>query len=121
MKILSLLSFALVISFSVFAQISSDTTNSNRNKNGYSQPGNHQYYQMQDGKLVMYSHDVKNDVIKDVTLPNGTTITTTGKVTWKNGKTHTLQEGESIGMNGKIYNGNTNNHPMIDNADSSKQ
>jgi len=122
MKMLSLLIFALAISFSVSAQISRDTINSNRNQNRYSQPGNHQYYQLQNGKLVMYSHDVKNAIIKDVTLPNGTTITTNGKITWKNGKTHTLQEGESIGMSGKIYNGKMNNHHMSNsnNADSAK-
>jgi hypothetical protein len=92
MKILTLLVFATVISFSVSAQ--ADSTRDKNDQNGYSQSGNHQYYQLQNGKLVMYSNGVKNAIIKDVTLPDGTTITTNGKVTWKDGKTQTLQDGE---------------------------
>jgi len=129
MKNLSLLVFALVICCSVSAQTSDTTTMHRKHQNEYSQSANHPRYEMQDGRLVMYSHGVKNTVIKDVTLPNGTTITTDGKVTWKDGKTQTLQDGESIGMNGKIHmrnnmkNGNhekMNHHHMKNKADSTK-
>ncbi|HXR85250.1 MAG TPA: DUF6799 domain-containing protein [Hanamia sp.] len=123
MTIIRLLVFALMINFTVSAQ-NSDSTNHRRRQNQYGESGNQQWYQMQNGSLVMYSHGEKNAIIKDVTLPDGTTITTDGKVTWKDGKTHILQDGESIGMNGKIHTSNNGSNDgmkhMRNNSDSTK-
>ena len=103
MKILSLLLIAFAISFSASAQTNMDTTHP-RTHHKYSKTNmNHERYFMKDGKLMSDKNGTKTDVTNDVTLSNGTTITTDGKVTWKNGKTQTLQNGEMIDMNGKIH------------------
>lgn len=103
MKILSLLVIAFAISFSASAQ-NMDTTH-HRTHHQYSKTNmNHERYIMKDGKLMSDKNGTKTDVTNDVTLSNGTTITTDGKVTWKSGKTQTLQNGEMIDMNGKIHN-----------------
>lgn len=114
MKILSLLVIAFAISFSASAQTNMDTTAHHRTHHQYSKTSmNHERYMMKDGKLMMDKNGKKTDVTKDVTLSNGTTITTDGKVTWKNGKTQTLHNGEVIDMNGKIHNWNSSNtHKM---------
>lgn len=86
---------------------------------------------MKDGKLMSDKNGTKTDVTNDVTLSNGTKITTDGKVTWKNGKTQTLQNGEVIDMNGKIHNWNSGkthkmtthhsqHHTMKNNSDSTR-
>lgn len=123
MKILSFLIISLIINFTVSAQSSKDSSMDQNHQNANSQPQHDQYYQMQNGKLVMYSHGVKNALIMDVTLPDGTTITTDGKVTWKNRKTQTLQDGESIDMSGKIQHLNKTqmNNQDRNSADSSIQ
>lgn len=114
MKILSVLIFAFAISFSASAQNSQDTTH-RKMHHQYSQSTIHERYIMKDGKLMKDKNGVKTAVTNDVTLNNGTTITTDGKVTWKNGKTQTLQNAEMISMNGKIYNGKNNsmNHTAM--------
>jgi hypothetical protein len=131
MKILSLLAIAFVISCSASAQTTSDTTIHHRTHHQYSKTnGNHERYVMQNGKLMSDKNGTKTDVTNDVTLSNGTTITTDGKVTWKSGKTQTLQNGEMIDMNGKIHNWNSNHkmtthhttthHNMKNNPDSTR-
>lgn len=51
----------------------------------------------------MDKNGAKSAVSQDVTLSNGTTITTDGKITWKDGKTETLKEDQWVGMNGKVH------------------
>jgi len=113
MKILSLLVIAFAIGFSASAQTTSDTTMHHRNHHQYSKTNtNHERYMMKNGKLISDKNGTKTDVTNDVTLSNGTTITPDGKVTWKNGKTQTLQNGEVVDMNGKIHNWKSSTHSM---------
>lgn len=133
MKILSLLAIAFAISFSASAQTNMDTTTHHRTHHQYSKTNmNHERYMMKDGKLMSDKNGTKTDVTNDVTLSNGTTITTDGKVTWKNGKTQTLENGEVIDMNGKIHNWKSSNthkmtthhsthHTMKNSADSTRE
>jgi hypothetical protein len=130
MKNLSLLIIAFAFCFSASAQTTGDTTH-HRTHHQYSQTKHTEHYVMQDGKLMMDKNGTMNAVNSDVTLSNGTTITTDGKVTWKNGKTQTLQNGERISTNGKIWgnmhsshssthtrSSSTHMHKMKNNADS---
>ena len=62
-----------------------------------------EYVLMQNGKLMV----VKNGAIKlldnDMILPGGATIIADGTVKSKDGSTLQLQEGDMIGMDGKIW------------------
>jgi hypothetical protein len=107
MKILSLLLIACAFSFTASAQSMQDTTH-HRKHNGYSQSANHQWYTFKDGSLMMNNKGTMTPVTSDVTLSNGTTISTSGKVTWKNGKSQTLENGEMVDGNGKIHKGRKN-------------
>lgn len=130
MKILSLLIVAIAISFTASAQTSMDTTHHKTHHQYTKTHMNHERYIMKDGKLMSDKNGTKTDITNDVTLSNGTTITTDGKVTWKNGKTQTLQNGEMIDMNGKIHNWSSNKthkmtthhntHNMRNRADSTR-
>jgi cytoskeletal protein RodZ len=132
MKILSLFAIAIAISFSASAQTTTDTTTHHKTHHQYSNTStNHERYMMKNGKLMSEKNGTNTDVTNDVTLSNGTTITTDGKVTWKNGKSQTLQNGEMVDMNGKIHNWSsssthkmtthhTGHHNMSNNADSTK-
>ena len=102
MKNLSLLIIAFAFCCTASAQSTSDTTH-HRTHHQYSQTKNSEHYVMQDGKLMMDKNGTMSAVNSDVTLSNGTTITTDGKVTWKSGKTQTLENGERIGSNGHIW------------------
>jgi len=102
MKTLSLLIVAFALSFSVSAQTSSSTTNS-KTQSGYHN-ANHENYVLKDGKLMQWKDHKENTVTQDVTLSNGTMISTDGKVTWKDGKSQTLTDGQMVDMNGKIHN-----------------
>ncbi len=128
MKILSLLIIAFAISFTASAQNSMDTTHHTRTHHYTKTNMNHERYVMKNGKLMSDMNGTKTDVTNDVTLSNGTTITTDGKVTWKNGKTETLKNGEMVDMNGKIHNWSSSgshkmtahHHNMSNRTDSSK-
>lgn len=111
MKNVSLLIIALVFCFSASAQTTGDTTH-HKMHNQYSQSKNNEHYMLQNGKLMMDRNGTMSAVTNDVTLSNGTMITTDGKVTWKNGKTQTLQNGESIGTNGRIWGNNMKKNKM---------
>lgn len=104
MKILSLLMIACALSFSASAQTMSDTTH-HKMHHEYSKSGNHQWYTFKDGSLMMKNNGKMMPVASDVTLSNGTTISTTGKVTWKDGKSQMLENGEMVDGNGKIHKG----------------
>lgn len=104
MKNLFLLFAAFAISIGVSAQTTNPTTTSKMH-NGYSQK-NHDGYSYNNGKLMMSKSGTNSDVTQDATLNNGTTISTNGTVTWKNGKTQTLKEGDWVDMNGKVHSKN---------------
>lgn len=110
MKFLSLMIIACAFALSASAQQTMDSTH-HRNRNEYSKSNSqHGWYYMKDGKLMSNRNGTSTAITNDVTLNNGTTITSDGKVTWKDGKTETLQNGERIDMNGKIHKWNNSNH-----------
>lgn len=103
MKTVSLLFVALAFAFSASAQSMSDTTHKKMQHHEYSQSHNMTSYMMKDGKLMMNKSGTMSAVTSDVTLANGTTITPDGKVTWKDGKSQTLQNGEKVSSAGKVW------------------
>jgi len=107
MKTISLFLVAIAFCFSASAQVNNEA-NLPQKHHQNAQSNNHNYYTMQNGKLMMSNNGTMSAVDNDVTLSNGTTISTTGKVTWKSGKTENLQNGERIGSSGKIW-GETHN------------
>ncbi|HET7116387.1 MAG TPA: DUF6799 domain-containing protein [Hanamia sp.] len=102
MKNLSLMVIAVAISISASAQTKTESTPRQMNKTEH----NHskwEAYMLKDGKLMLMKDGKESAVTQDVKLSDGTTISTDGKVTWKDGKTETLKTDEWIGMNGKIH------------------
>lgn len=102
MKNLSLLILAVAISIGASAQTKTEATPQQMNKTEH----NHskwEAYMMKDGKLMLMKDGKESAVTQDVALSNGTTISTDGKVAWKDGKTETLKEDEWLGMDGKIH------------------
>ena len=57
---------------------------------------------MEDGKMIVYKNGKSSKMESDMTLSNGTMVSTDGSVKLKNGKTVMLKNGESIGLNGKM-------------------
>lgn len=114
MKTLCLLFVAFAISIGASAQVKQDTMHS-KTHNELSRK-NHDMYSLRNGKITMSKNGTQSDVTQDATLDNGTTISPEGKVTWKNGKTETLKEGDWVDMNGKVHSkkmktGNWSNKP----------
>lgn len=110
MKTITLFVVAIAFCFSASAQVSH---NANPPKKHHQMThSSHSYYTMQNGKLMMSNNGTMSAVTNDVTLSNGTTISTDGKVTWKNGKTEDLQNGQRIGSNGKIWSKTQNKGKM---------
>lgn len=60
------------------------------------------YVLMKDGKMHLVKGGNITSLVNDLTLPNGTTISTTGTVKSSEGTTLQLKEGEKIDMDGKI-------------------
>ena len=110
MKNLGLMIIAIAFCFSASAQTTSDTSH-HKMHHQYSQTS-HEHYVMKDGKLMMDKNGTMTAVDNDVTLSNGTTISTDGKVTWKDGKSQTLKNGEIVSTNGKIWGGKMNKSNM---------
>lgn len=57
---------------------------------------------MKDGKLATMTKDGITPLTKDLTLTNGTVISTKGIVTAKDGSTITLTNGQAVDMDGKL-------------------
>lgn len=55
---------------------------------------------MKDGKMVAMKDGVKAEMTGDMTLKNGTKVTSTGTVTNSDGKTWTLKDGDFIDVDG---------------------
>jgi hypothetical protein len=102
MKNLSLLFVAIAISIGASAQKMNSTDTTPKMNHEYSQK-NHDGYSFNNGKLMMNKNGTNSAVTQDATLTNGTTISNNGTVTWKNGKTQTLKEGDWVDMNGKVH------------------
>jgi len=101
MKNLCLLLVAFLISIGASAQTKS-TTSPSKTHHEYSQK-THEMYVFKDGKLMMSKNGKESEVTQDVTLSNGTTIATDGKITWKDGKSEMLKNDEWVSMNGKVH------------------
>lgn len=59
-------------------------------------------YMMKSGKVVMIKDGKVTTLDKEVTLENGTTITTNGSILQMDGTKATLKEGEHVDMTGKM-------------------
>jgi hypothetical protein len=60
------------------------------------------YVMMKKGQLLEVQHGRQTPVKRNITLVNGTTIHTNGKIDDSNGKTKWLKNGQYIMMDGKI-------------------
>ena len=119
MKNLFLLFATIAISIGTSAQKMNPATTTRPMQNENAQKS-HDMYAYKNGKLMMDKNGTNSDVTQNATLANGTTITTDGKVTWKNGKTQTLKEGDWVDMNGKIHTKKMkSSHTWKNNLDSS--
>jgi hypothetical protein len=113
MKSISLLIFVFLLSWSAMAQINTDSTNGSMNKNNATMNNRdsksvHEFYAMRNGKLVKIKNKIKTDQTDNVTLDDGTIISSNGQVQHKDGTTEMLKEGEWIDDSGKIHEGRMN-------------
>lgn len=118
MKKLSLVITAVCLSIGVYAQ--TDTTGTPRDMNNSKMPPQTQEnsatgtksqtmirqhpdgYMLKSGKVVMIKDGKVTTIDKDITLENGTTITTNGSILQMDGTKATLKEGEHIDLTGKM-------------------
>jgi hypothetical protein len=118
MKNISLLLFAILLSFGAMAQVTDSTMNNNNNNatmdnsntkvDGDETKTVNEFYAFKDGKLIKVKNKVKTEQKDNVTLSNGTQISSTGTIQYSDGTTATLKEGEWIDDNGKIHQGRMN-------------
>lgn len=59
-------------------------------------------YLMQDGKMYVVKNGEAAQMAENVTLENGTVVTTEGKVTPKEGEAVTLKDGQYVDLQGNI-------------------
>lgn len=62
------------------------------------------YLTLQDGKMMIAKDGKLMSMERDVTLSNGTAISTAGKVTTKDGKSFQLKNADVMDMNGILTN-----------------
>jgi hypothetical protein len=117
MKNISLLVFAILLSFGAMAQVTDSTMNNNNNAtmnnsntkvDGDETKTVNEFYAFKDGKLVKVKNKVKTEQKDNVTLSNGTQISSNGTIQYSDGTTATLKEGEWIDDKGKIHQGRMN-------------
>ena len=118
MKNISLLLFAILLSFGAMAQVTDSTMNNNNNNatmdnsntkvDGDETKTVNEFYAFKDGKLIKVKNKVKTEQKDNVTLSNGTQISSNGTIQYSDGTTATLKEGEWIDDNGKIHQGRMN-------------
>jgi hypothetical protein len=86
--------------------------NSNTKVDGDETKTVNEFYAFKDGKLVKVKNKVKTEQKDNVTLSNGTQISSNGTVQYSDGTTATLKEGEWIDDQGKIHQGRMNKMNM---------
>lgn len=99
MKKILILIFAIVLSFGVSAQTTSDS------KDSISVPPNlknHTEYLKKDGMMYIIKDGFKTQLTKDVILSNETIIMTIGEVKNPDGSTVRLNDGQYANENGEI-------------------
>lgn len=57
---------------------------------------------MENGKMVVMKEGKVSDMSSDMTMSNGTVVSSDGKVMMKDGSTKMLKDGESVYMDGKM-------------------
>jgi hypothetical protein len=57
---------------------------------------------MQKGRIILTELGISNPLLADKTLINGTTISTTGLVTAKDGTTTQINEGDHVSLSGRL-------------------
>ena len=127
MKNISLLLFAILLSFGAMAQVTDSTMNNNNNNatmdnsntkvDGDETKTVNEFYAFKDGKLIKVKNKVKTEQKDNVTLSNGTQISSNGTIQYSDGTTATLKEGEWIDDNGKIHQGRMNKDDKNWNSD----
>ena len=107
MNIKFLAAILAIFSVLVFGCTQASTTGKVIAKNEKSMEGqeammSEEGFEMKDGKMIMVNEKTKSmsAMEKDMTLNDGTKVTTLGKVTRKDGTAFILKEGESIWMDG---------------------
>lgn len=59
---------------------------------------------MKDGKMMIKKDGKKMIMDKDITMADGTMVSTKGKVTMKNGTSMMMKDGDKMDMNGMMMN-----------------
>ena len=97
MKKLVMLATATAFSFGVMAQ-------DNKMKDSKMQESKMEkdHVGMHDGKMMVMKGGKKMPMDKDMTMSNGTTVSTTGMVKMKDGKTMQMKNGDRIDMEGNM-------------------
>jgi hypothetical protein len=93
--------FAITLSLGVFAQNSTNQTNTTTPQQNVK---SHDGVIMKDGKLLMMKNGQTTQLTTDLTLDNGTVVKSDGTVQAKDGTTTTLKEGDYVAMDGTTGN-----------------
>jgi hypothetical protein len=102
MKKLLILLLAILISIGVMGQADKQTKPAAKPATTEQNKMKTHCYTMKDGAMIHCMGSTHEPMTKDVTLSNGTKVTTKGEVTMKDGKKTTLANGKAIDLNGKI-------------------
>lgn len=93
MKKLLLAAIAGMVSLGVFAQEAPEKMDKHKMKD---------CVMMKDGKMMAVKDGKWMDMDHDMTMDNGTVVSTTGEVKMKDGSTKMLENGQCVYMNGEI-------------------
>lgn len=101
MKKLLLLLVACIFSLGAMAQDGKMQDNKMHHKEKMEKKD---HVMMKDGKMMMMKDGKKMAMDKDMTMADGTMVSTKGKVTMKNGQTMMMKDGDKMDMNGMMTN-----------------
>jgi hypothetical protein len=93
MKKLLLVAIACMVSLGVFAQEPAEKMNKHKMKD---------CVMMKDGKMMAVKDGKWMNMDQDMTMENGSVVTTTGEVKMKDGSSKMLENGQCVYMNGEI-------------------
>ena len=102
MKKLLIICATVMITASGFAQTEKKTSTTTSTTTTTEMKVAQEWYMMKDGKLMHYSGSNAQSQETEVTLKNGTLISTTGEVIRKDGTKETLGDNQCINSFGKI-------------------
>ena len=107
-KLIGLFLIAGMVSTAAMAQDNTATSAQHSKQEGKS------YVKMIDGKVMVVKDGNISALDKDLVLPNGTTVSTTGTIKLADGTTTQLKDGDKVNMEGKVKtksSDNTNSDP----------